>query len=178
MIDPLARLPRTRGLFRTLFLLLLILRRFSFFVFFFLFPFFFLPLWSLVRIAEEEEGKKKNNNKRTNEHRIRNFEIFFEKNFSKKIRDSGRIENEKSRHSSSSEWRRRVTIVKCNSFDDESFSNLFFSRPRWWKSLATRRLLGACLFFFFTFNEDDDVRLLSKIGEQRGIKKRDSPEEE
>lgn len=33
-------------------------------------------------------------------------------------------------------------------------------------------------FFFFTFNEDDDVRLLSKIGEQRGIKKRDSPEEE
>lgn len=25
------------------------------------------------------------------------------------------------------------------------FSNLFFSRPRWWKSLAIRRLLGACL---------------------------------
>lgn len=44
----------------------------------------------------------------------------------------------------SSPGREANAIVKC-SFDDESFSDLFFSRPRWSKSLATRRLLGACL---------------------------------
>jgi len=44
----------------------------------------------------------------------------------------------------SSADREANAIVKC-SFDDESFSDLYFSRPRWWKSLPARRLLGACL---------------------------------
>lgn len=44
----------------------------------------------------------------------------------------------------SSSDRETSAIVKC-SFDDESFSDLFISRPRWSKSLAIRRLLGACL---------------------------------
>lgn len=44
----------------------------------------------------------------------------------------------------SSPDRETSAIVKC-SFDDESFSDLFISRPRWSKSLAIRRLFGACL---------------------------------
>jgi hypothetical protein len=44
----------------------------------------------------------------------------------------------------SSSDREANAIVKC-SFDDESFSDLYFSRPRWSRSLPSRRLLGACL---------------------------------
>lgn len=37
------------------------------------------------------------------------------------------------------------SIVKC-SFDDESFSDLFFSRPGWWKKpVYPAAFLGACL---------------------------------
>ena len=59
-----------------------------------------------------------------------NFRKFFEKKYARRIR--------------SSSDRETSAIVKC-SFDDESFSDLFISRPRWSKSLAIRRLLGACL---------------------------------
>lgn len=67
MIDPLARLPRTRGIvffFQKFLNIVIILDSWDV---------SFLSMWSLVRIAMEEGKKKKERIKSSS---IRNFEIF------------------------------------------------------------------------------------------------------
>lgn len=140
MIDPLARLPRTRGIvffFQKFLNIVIILDSWD------------VSFLSFSLISRSYRGgrrkKKKRKNKVIEYSEFWNFSIKFFRN----IRDSG-IKSRNLSHLSSSEWRRRVQSLNV-ALTMNLFSNLFFSRPRWWKSLATRRLLGACLFSFFFY---------------------------